>query len=98
MVLIEDLQAALHEHIVVRLIPGRAAQFADAGLLGKGDPDFRHENSFEIEGDNGLLHAGFMSRERSRVQRKGWRNEEDRSLAAPVFTKKQEAISQLTSA
>jgi len=38
--LIEDGQASLHEHVVVRLVTGRAAQFRDAGLFGEGDPDF----------------------------------------------------------
>ena len=58
-VCVQDFEAALHEHIVVGLLPRGAAQFGDASFFGKGDPDFRDENAFKIEGDDGLLlHAG----------------------------------------
>ena len=48
-VTLEDAQAVLHEHVVVRLFPGGAAQFGDARAFGEFDPDFGNENTFEVK-------------------------------------------------
>ena len=66
---VQNVQAALHQHIVVRLVSSGAAQFRDAGFLRKSDPDFRDENAFEAERDDGLgFHWVEMSWDRRFVQ------------------------------
>jgi hypothetical protein len=30
------------------------------GFLGDGNPDFRHENAFQVENDNALFHRGIV--------------------------------------
>ena len=60
-VFVENLQPSLHQHVVVRLVARGAAQFLDPGLFRKGDPDFRNEDAFEVEGDDGLLHCVFIA-------------------------------------
>jgi len=54
-VLIEDAQALLHQHVVVGNVPrGRPERF-DSGGLGKGDPDFRNQHTFQVE--TGYFHG-----------------------------------------
>jgi len=55
-VTIEDGDAVEHQFVVVRFVARRAAQCGDAGALGDGDPDFRREDAFHVEGDDTLLH------------------------------------------
>ena len=49
---VEDLQATLHQLVVVWLIAGGATEFLDAGFLGDGDPDLRDEHAFQIQSDD----------------------------------------------
>ena len=51
----QEVEAVPHQDVVVRLVPGGAAQPVDAGALGDGDPDLRDEDTLEVEGDDGLL-------------------------------------------
>ncbi len=53
-VLIQDREPTLHQFVVVRFIPGGAPQFRNAGFFGHGDPDFRRQNAFHIQGYNRL--------------------------------------------
>ncbi len=53
----QQIEAIAHQHIVIRLIARGAAQGLDAGFLGNGNPDFRHQNAFQIQGDNRLFHG-----------------------------------------
>ena len=48
---IEQLEPPAHQHVVVRLVPGRQAQFVDARALGDGDPDLRDQDALDVEGD-----------------------------------------------
>ena len=48
-VLVEDLQAAAHQDVVIGLVAGRAAQRVDARALGDVDPDLGHEHALEIQ-------------------------------------------------
>ena len=54
--MVEDGDAVEHQFVVVRFVARRAEQFGDAGALGEGDPDFRREDAFHVEGDDTLLH------------------------------------------
>ncbi len=54
-VVVEEGQAPLHQHVVVRLVARCAAQLGDTGAFGHRDPDLRHQHPFEVEGDDGLL-------------------------------------------
>ncbi|MBM4247344.1 MAG: transporter substrate-binding domain-containing protein, partial [Deltaproteobacteria bacterium] len=47
--LVEDLDPAAHELVVVGLVARRAAQRPDAGLLRDVDPDLGNEDPFEVE-------------------------------------------------
>src|SRR6266540_466538 len=47
--LIQDLEAPLHEHIVVRLVSRCQAQLGDLCLLGHADPDLGHEDALQIK-------------------------------------------------
>ena len=51
----ENLDAALHEHVVVGNVAGGEAQVLDAGLFGDGNPDFRGEDTFKVQGNDTLL-------------------------------------------
>ncbi len=51
----ENLDAALHEHVVVGNVAGGEAQVLDAGLFGDGDPNFRGEDSFKVQGNDTLF-------------------------------------------
>ena len=51
----ENLDAALHEHVVVGNVTGGEAQVLDAGLFGDGDPNFRGEDSFKVQGNDTLF-------------------------------------------
>ena len=48
----QDVQAVLHQGVVVGLVAGGAAQLGDAGTLGEFDPDFGDEHTFEVETDD----------------------------------------------
>ena len=48
-VLVENTQALLHQHVVIRDIPSGRFQRFDAGFFREGDPDFRDQNAFQIE-------------------------------------------------
>ena len=54
--LIEEIEPALHQNVVIRDVARGEAEFADAGFFGDGDPDFRDEHAFQIQGDDGLFH------------------------------------------
>ena len=54
-VLVEDLQPVAHQHVVVRLIAGGAAQFGDARRLRDGDPEFGEQHPLEVQAD--YIHA-----------------------------------------
>ncbi len=56
LVLLEQIQAVLHQLVVVGLVAGGATQFGDAGARREFDPDFRDEDTFEVETDE--LHGG----------------------------------------
>jgi hypothetical protein len=47
----QDVQAVLHQGVVVGLVARGAAQLGDAGTLGEFDPDFGNEHTFEVETD-----------------------------------------------
>ncbi|MDT4872428.1 hypothetical protein FQZ97_1076110 [compost metagenome] len=47
--LVEDAQALLHQHVVIRNIPGGRFQRFDAGFFREGDPDLRDQNTFQVE-------------------------------------------------
>ena len=49
-VLVEDLEPAAHELVVIRLVARGAAQLCNAGLLGDGDPNLGSEHSLHVEG------------------------------------------------
>ena len=53
---VENGDAGEHEFVVVRLVARGAAQFGEAGAFGDGDPNFRREDAFHVEGDDALLH------------------------------------------
>ena len=55
-VAVEDVDAVEHQLVVIGLVPRGAAQFGQAGAFGDGDPDFRREDAFHVEGDDALLH------------------------------------------
>ena len=78
-VLIEDFEAAEHQFVVVRLVAGGAAEFGDVGFLGDGNPDFRHENAFQIQNDNGLFHRGDCGRIEWQNAKGKMQNEESQS-------------------
>ena len=49
-VLVEDLQPAAHELVIVRFVAGRAAQFLDARLLGHRNPNLGSQHSLHVQG------------------------------------------------
>ena len=51
----ENLDAALHEHIVVGNVASGEAEVLDARLFGDGNPDFWRKNAFQVKSDNTLL-------------------------------------------
>ena len=51
----ENLDAALHEHIVVGNVASGEAEVLDARLFGYGNPDFWCKNAFQVKSDNTLL-------------------------------------------
>ena len=51
----ENLDAALHEHIVVGNVARGEAEVLDARLFGDGNPDFWRKNAFQVKSDNTLL-------------------------------------------
>jgi len=53
--LAQQLEAELHQLVVIRLVAGGALEFGNAGTLGKFDPDFRNQNAFKIKTND--LHA-----------------------------------------
>ena len=48
-VLGQNIEAPLHELVVVGLVAGGALKLGDAGFLGEGDPDFGNQHAFQIE-------------------------------------------------
>jgi hypothetical protein len=59
---VEDFESAPHQLVVVGLVASRPAEGVDAGLLGKGNPDLRNENSFEVEANDEWLHGAWPTR------------------------------------
>ena len=57
--LLQKPQALLHQYVIVGNIPGSRAQFVDAGAFGKGDPDFRDQDPFQVQA--GQFHVSFSS-------------------------------------
>ncbi len=49
---VEDFQASAHELVIIRFVAGGAAQFGDFGLFGDGNPNFRRQDAFHVQGDN----------------------------------------------
>ena len=47
--LVQNGQALLHKHIVIRDVAGGCLEFLDAGLLGKGNPDFGDQHPFQVK-------------------------------------------------
>lgn len=54
-VLLEDCEPTTHQDVVVGFVTSRAAQFVDPCSLGHSDPDLGHQDTLEIQGDDGLL-------------------------------------------
>ena len=54
--LVEDLEPAAHELVVVRFVAGGAAQFFDARLLGHRNPNLGSQHSLHVQGYNRLFH------------------------------------------
>ena len=54
LVLLQDGQPLLHQHVVVADVPGGEPQLRDASGLGKGNPDLRHQNALQIKA--GYIH------------------------------------------
>src|SRR5690606_38501028 len=48
-VLVKDAQALLHQHVIVGNVPGGRLQRLDTGFFRKRDPDFRNQNTFQVE-------------------------------------------------
>ena len=65
-VAVEQLEPAAHQHVVVRLVAGRAAQLVDAGALGDGDPDLRQQHALDVERDQRRTGVHRVSPPRSR--------------------------------
>ncbi len=57
--LVQNGQPLLHQHVVIRNITGGCLQFLDAGLLGKGNPDFRDQYALQVKASN--FHATLLS-------------------------------------
>ncbi|MCY1559621.1 hypothetical protein D9M68_966760 [compost metagenome] len=55
--LVEDAQTLLHQHVVVRDVPGGRLERFDSGFFRKGDPDFRNQYTFKVE--TGDFHEQF---------------------------------------
>ena len=53
---VENLEAAAHQFVVVRLVARGVAQVGEAGPFGDGDPDFGRQDAFHVERDDALLH------------------------------------------
>ncbi len=47
-VLLQKVDAVLHELVVVRLVAGRALEFGNAGGLRERDPDLRDDNALHV--------------------------------------------------
>ena len=57
----QQVDAPAHQLVVVRLVPGGAAQLGDAALLGKGDPDLGDEDALHIQTDNVHKSGSFLT-------------------------------------
>ncbi|MCY1550636.1 hypothetical protein D3C76_1221080 [compost metagenome] len=55
--LVEDTQALLHQHVVVRDVAGGRLERFDSGFFSEGDPDFRNQYPFQVE--TGDFHERF---------------------------------------
>jgi len=51
----ENLDAALHEHVVIGNVASGEAEVLDARLFRNGNPDFWRKNAFQVKSDNTLL-------------------------------------------
>ncbi len=56
--LLENIKAVAHKHIVVRLITRRTSQGVDSSRLSNGDPYLRNQNPLKVECYNRLFHGG----------------------------------------
>ena len=60
-VLVKYLETTAHQLVVIGFVARCPAQGFDAGFLGNGNPDFRCQHTFHVEGDDRLFHiAGFF--------------------------------------
>ncbi len=57
--LIEDAQALLHQHIVIGNVACGGPQRFDSGSLGKGNPDLRNQDTFQVE--TGYFHGPLLT-------------------------------------
>ena len=57
-VLVENLQALGHQHVVIRNIPCGRLELFDAGFFGECDPDFRNQYSFKVKACE--FHSGLL--------------------------------------
>src|SRR5690606_10173904 len=53
-VLVEQSQPTLHQHVVVGLVTGGAAERVDTRALGEGDPDLGDQHALQVEGHHVL--------------------------------------------
>jgi aminoglycoside phosphotransferase family enzyme len=49
---VEDAQTLLHQHVVVRNVPGGRLQGVDTGFFRERDPDFRNQHAFQVKTGN----------------------------------------------
>ena len=59
--LVEDLNARFHEHVIVGLVASSALQLWDTGAFGNSNPDLGHQHAFEVERDDSLVWFGCNS-------------------------------------
>src|SRR5579884_1493394 len=67
--LVEQVEPALHEDVVVRHVARGKAQLADAGFFCDSNPDFRHQHAFQVQCDDGLFHQRSFPKAARAVQR-----------------------------
>ena len=56
-VLTQNANSPVHQLAVIRFISCRPAQFRNAADFGKGDPDFRNQNAFQVKTNH--IHCSF---------------------------------------
>jgi len=67
-VLLQELEPAAHELVVVRLIAGGPAQRGDARLFRNGNPNLGSQHSLHVQGYDALFHRAQRLRRRRKKQ------------------------------